>query len=611
MVFRFLSFFLCILLVSYEGGIVFASYVCMSDLDQSGAIDQPNEMANCVFNYYCPDPSQSCDQNGKCIMYFAPDCPSGRLDGTRDKCISEPVDLNRVNIQFLTGCQSPKIFYEETGGLLRIHLQMFVQNIEGSSSISIYFPSGYTAAIQSGTIKWCTFTYGNFGCLDDDGFVYAYINAQRAGGSSYGDCDNCQFNQTLNIRFFHDGWNTIEVKHAALGITSSGCRPVDIVIDLGRCPQGMDFSLSDNRCEAVPICENGTYDPQLDKCKLVADCRGQWDCPLPGGGQCADLNLDDTWEADQQFESTNASNMYYYDNDGQRDSQGNCLDQIYIFNGQPQECLTSGVKTGFHNCCDECDSSVRDDMKSAFSQVGTLIQGASTMWKYTKIAWKAYQAWNILNTSGGGVFSLATKPFDLFYDKTQGKWQIGSELACAIGLGGCASPASAADAIKNALSAAFPSPQGILMRLAINFVLNQALSIFFGGCDANSVLTACYVDLGLCHYVGSYCKKKWALVGCVQKAKVYCCFNSKLARIVHEQGRPQLKTFNGPNGGWGTTPDDDPGPICRGFTPEEFQMLDFSRIDLSEWYGDIQHRVETEIRQKFQQNVQQFQQNIR
>ena len=59
-------------------------------------------------------------------------------------------------------------------------------------------------------------------------------------------------------------------------------------------------------------------------------------------------------------------------------------------------------------------------------------------------------------------------------------------------------------------------------------------------------------------------------------------FNSKLGRIVQEQGRLQLKQF-APGGNWGSAG----SPNRAGFTPEEFQMLDFSQIDLSEMFGDL------------------------
>ncbi len=109
---------------------------------------------------------------------------------------------------------------------------------------------------------------------------------------------------------------------------------------------------------------------------------------------------------------------------------------------------------------------------------------------------------------------------------------------------------------------------------------------------------------GKCHYIGEYCTERWFLIGCVQKAKSYCCFNSKLARIVHEQGRPQLKSF-GPDGGWGTPE----SPNCRGFTPEEFQMLDWKKMDLSEYFNDVIQRMEGNtpaMMQNIQNKIQEF-----
>ena len=106
-------------------------------------------------------------------------------------------------------------------------------------------------------------------------------------------------------------------------------------------------------------------------------------------------------------------------------------------------------------------------------------------------------------------------------------------------------------------------------------------------------------EKGNCVFVGDYCaewwpfKLKWI---CVQRKETYCCFSSPLARIIHEQGRPQLGI------GWGTPEN----PNCRGFTAEEFQKLDFSKIDFSEWIegevkGSIVPRIETNIRNVVEQ----------
>ena len=80
----------------------------------------------------------------------------------------------------------------------------------------------------------------------------------------------------------------------------------------------------------------------------------------------------------------------------------------------------------------------------------------------------------------------------------------------------------------------------------------------------------------LCVHAGSYCSSKF-LGTCLTKKESYCCFNSRLARIVNQQGRAQLGR------GYG----DAKSPDCSGITVEELQRLDFSRMDLSEFYAEI------------------------
>jgi len=78
-------------------------------------------------------------------------------------------------------------------------------------------------------------------------------------------------------------------------------------------------------------------------------------------------------------------------------------------------------------------------------------------------------------------------------------------------------------------------------------------------------------------YVGEYCSKK-VLGICLEKKRGYCEFDSKLAQIVQQQGRSwQL----GIGFGSGKSPD------CRGITPEELQKIDFSKVDFSAFYDDL------------------------
>ncbi|MDP2881597.1 MAG: type-F conjugative transfer system mating-pair stabilization protein TraN [Azonexus sp.] len=86
---------------------------------------------------------------------------------------------------------------------------------------------------------------------------------------------------------------------------------------------------------------------------------------------------------------------------------------------------------------------------------------------------------------------------------------------------------------------------------------------------------------GLCHTVGTWCSSCFRVFGncvsCLEHSTGKCCFNSKLARIVNEQGRVQVGK------GWGS----GESPDCSGFTIAQLQSLDFAAMDLTEFYASI------------------------
>lgn len=80
----------------------------------------------------------------------------------------------------------------------------------------------------------------------------------------------------------------------------------------------------------------------------------------------------------------------------------------------------------------------------------------------------------------------------------------------------------------------------------------------------------------LCVYIGTYCAKK-TLGICVTKKMSFCCFPSKLSRILQEQGRAQLRM------GWG----DPKEPSCQGFNVDQMQSLQLDHINFRELFQDI------------------------
>ncbi|EEZ39254.1 type-F conjugative transfer system mating-pair stabilization protein TraN [Photobacterium damselae] len=87
-------------------------------------------------------------------------------------------------------------------------------------------------------------------------------------------------------------------------------------------------------------------------------------------------------------------------------------------------------------------------------------------------------------------------------------------------------------------------------------------------------------EKGLTIDLGTYCAEK-VLGACIRKKKGYCQFDSKMARIVQEQGRSRL----GLNFGSAKHPD------CSGISPEQLQKIDFSQIDFSEFYQDLEQNM--------------------
>ena len=73
-------------------------------------------------------------------------------------------------------------------------------------------------------------------------------------------------------------------------------------------------------------------------------------------------------------------------------------------------------------------------------------------------------------------------------------------------------------------------------------------------------------------YVGSYCSDSF-LGMCLETMDVFCQFPGLLAATIQQQGRAQLGT------GWGSAQN----PDCSGFTPNQFQELNFGNMNLSNY----------------------------
>lgn len=309
--------------------------------------------------------------------------------------------------------------------------------------------------------------------------------------------------------------------------------------------------------------QNGTWQCPLQQVACTVVGPGVYACPLgaqytceapaSGGGPTCSPNVCQDTNATPIVEEP-PLNDPGVPADGSVDANGNCTANIEIFAGRAMRCRPPGLFTTFSNCCKDKGKIVKDGMGSSISSIGTKIAVAKGVLTGMKTAYTAFKA------------------------------------------GATASEAASAGA--HAIIAGI-DPTSIAISLAINFMIEVLLQ----GCDQEDMETGMLRGSGMCHEVGSYCTAKFLGI-CLQKAKGHCCFNTKLGRIIQEQGRPQLKSFNAV--GWGTPK----APYCRGFTPEEFQALDFSKMDLSEYYSDIEARTQSQIQIDMKGRIDAYMQTI-
>jgi conjugal transfer mating pair stabilization protein TraN len=364
-------------------------------------------------------------------------------------------------------------------------------------------------------------------------------------------------------------------------------------------------------CEAEISCPDGPFDPDLNQ------CQGEDTCPLgsqyacvgeQGASQCSPNTCVDLADPGNDISELPEEDTVYMD-DGEVDDDGTCLGQLYIFSGKATRCRPPGLTVGYLNDCCANDEPALGDSTTG-NRVVTAVKAAKAIYEVAQVGYYAYQI------STGAMTAAASATGAVTVTSTATGAAVASfSSGSAIGAGAVAAQGAVAGgaATSGALGSAMTAYMGALLNPAtiiIAIVVMVVMKVLMGsGCDQKDIETALYNDSDYCHYLGTVCERKWALVGCVQKAKRFCCFNSKMARIIHEQGRPQLKAF-GPDGGWG----DKKNPNCRGFTPEEFQQLDFAKIDMSEYFGDITKDMSKKVQdtqEHIQQGIQQHYDQIR
>lgn len=224
-----------------------------------------------------------------------------------------------------------------------------------------------------------------------------------------------------------------------------------------------------------------------------------------------------------------------------------------LFKGEADSC--SRKFFGLGNCCKSNSSGAS---LSNSSVTGTLATSALKVGSEVVKVYGSYYLYDTLINSGStmlveyAIQGLATLPagnFSLF----------GLQFAVDIGTG---------------ITFVGFDPWSLAFSIGI-YLIQDLLS-----CTQDEQVLAMKKGQRLCHNLGTYCTQK-VFGSCVSKAESYCCFPSRLARIINQQGRPQVGKS------WGTPKN----PDCSGFTPEQLENLRLDQMDLSEFINEIKRHI--------------------
>ena len=247
----------------------------------------------------------------------------------------------------------------------------------------------------------------------------------------------------------------------------------------------------------------------------------------------------------------------------QRQAAGYMDESGRIFRGLPDSCEHRLL--GVSNCCKEKVQAAQDT-----SNMAAVTQGASFAFETVKNYGSAY-VWD-------GLFGTAANAYPEFAMLANGV--VGKAYAQqAADFSSFSFYGVTFDVAAFGQAGSFAQFDAFLSFDPYSFALQVGVQVLtkMAACSQDEQLLALKKGQRLCTYVGTYKTGKIYR----RKFEGYCCYNSRLARIVQEQGRQQLgRPYGAPQ-----------NPDCSGFTPQDLELLDFSAMDLSEFVADVQSKA--------------------
>lgn len=215
-----------------------------------------------------------------------------------------------------------------------------------------------------------------------------------------------------------------------------------------------------------------------------------------------------------------------------------------IFNGEAGSCNHNSLG----RCCDPKGGAVRNSSLGGqiITTVGGQILSAGSAYMFDA----ASTAFN----AARGVEAVSTAAVAAGSSYSMGAY--GLTVTYTAGVGGAA----------GTFSYSF-DPTTFAIAVAIYIIIDLS------SCQPDEKVLAKKNGAGLCRLVSETCNG----VFCASVTKRYCCFNSKLAKIINNAGVSQLGR---------------PNADCSGLTMAQFGQIDFSKIDFSEFTADIMANVQ-------------------
>ena len=352
---------------------------------------------------------------------------------------------------------------------------------------------------------------------------------------------------------------------ALAGYTPAELNPIlgpPVLMDISSCIQ----RYGENFCTCIPLEQGGTgcyYKRPAPGFYTLEKCEEIW-----GKGYC---------ECPQ-------SDMCQLKSATSKGKPVGCSGQIYVFPGKSDDCNQAGIRTNFRDCC---DAPGEDSPSCAFSNLAkelgwddaaiALAEAAALHYAKKEMAMVAGEvavqqaikngAFDFASTAIGSIFSNGAPTI------------LNNGGAFVINSGGQTIVTNSTTVAAEYMASAFLSAFSFV---SWAYTIYQMYSMYdqMTKCTASEKILGCKRAKGVCVKIGNRCAITM-FGACQQKKSVFCCFDSVLARIIHEQGRPQIGM------GWGS----EKSPACRGFMMDEFMRLDFTRINFAEYTDDLPRQM--------------------